>query len=142
VTSQTSHLFAIACCAAPSSTLCVSLSSRLLISVPTSCTHPLESHQTQTSQQQQQLGGADTSSTTLINRGSHTMSAPAKQYRTWWKESSVYQVYPASFQDSTGSGTGDLKGIISRVDYLKDLGVDIVWLSPIFESPQIDMVCK
>lgn len=58
----------------------------------------------------------------------------------WWKESSVYQVYPASFQDSTGTGTGDLKGITSRVDYLKDLGVDIVWLSPIFESPQIDMV--
>ncbi|KAK4075487.1 CAZyme family GH13 [Trichoderma aggressivum f. europaeum] len=48
-----------------------------------------------------------------------------EQLRTWWKESSVYQVYPASFQDTTGSGTGDLKGIISRVDYLKDLGVDI-----------------
>lgn len=58
----------------------------------------------------------------------------------WWKESSVYQVYPASFQDSTGSGVGDLKGIISRVDYLKNLGVDIVWLSPIFKSPQVDMV--
>ncbi|CAM1507213.1 Fc.00g068540.m01.CDS01 [Cosmosporella sp. VM-42] len=56
-----------------------------------------------------------------------------------FKESSVYQVYPASFQDSTGSGAGDLKGVISRVDYFKDLGVDIVWLSPIFESPQIDM---
>lgn len=63
-----------------------------------------------------------------------------EQLRTWWKESSVYQVYPASFQDTTGSGTGDLKGIISRVDYLKDLGVDIVWLSPIFASPQKDMV--
>jgi hypothetical protein len=62
--------------------------------------------------------------------------------RAWWKESSVYQVYPASYQDSTGSGVGDLKGIISRVDYLKDLGVDIVWLSPIFKSPQIDMVCN
>lgn len=58
----------------------------------------------------------------------------------WWKECSVYQVWPASFQDSTGSGVGDLKGVISRVDYLRDLGVDIVWLSPIFESPQIDMV--
>lgn len=52
----------------------------------------------------------------------------------------MYQIWPASFQDSTGSGTGDLKGIISRVDYLKNLGVDIVWLSPIFKSPQIDMV--
>lgn len=62
-----------------------------------------------------------------------------KSLGAWWKECSVYQIYPASFQDSTGSGTGDLKGIISRVDYLKNLGVDIVWLSPIFESPQIDM---
>lgn len=68
------------------------------------------------------------------------MSLTTQQHRAWWKESSVYQVYPASFQDSTGSGTGDLKGIISRVDYLKNLGVDIVWLSPIFDSPQIDMV--
>ncbi|KOS22494.1 Alpha-glucosidase [Escovopsis weberi] len=61
------------------------------------------------------------------------------QMRAWWKESSVYQVYPASFLDTKGSGEGDIRGIISRVDYLKDLGVDIVWLSPIFESPQIDM---
>ncbi|KAM0656603.1 hypothetical protein ACHAPH_007623 [Verticillium nonalfalfae] len=63
----------------------------------------------------------------------------ARQHRAWWKESAVYQIYPASFQDSTGSGVGDLKGITSRVDYMKALGVDIVWLSPIFESPQIDM---
>ncbi|CRK14070.1 hypothetical protein BN1723_010228 [Verticillium longisporum] len=63
----------------------------------------------------------------------------ARQHRAWWKESSVYQIYPASFQDSTGSGVGDLQGITSRVDYMKALGVDIVWLSPIFESPQIDM---
>lgn len=69
------------------------------------------------------------------------MANPTQQSRAWWKESSVYQVYPASFQDSNGSGAGDLKGIISRVDYLKNLGVDIVWLSPIFDSPQIDMVC-
>lgn len=66
--------------------------------------------------------------------------ASARSRRAWWKEDSVYQIYPASFKDSTGSGTGDLKGIISEVDYLKSLGVDIVWLSPIFESPQIDMV--
>ncbi len=69
------------------------------------------------------------------------MGSQAEQLRSWWKESSVYQIYPASFQDSTGTGVGDLKGIISRVDYLKDLGVDIVWLSPIFKSPQHDMVC-
>ena len=53
----------------------------------------------------------------------------------------MYQIWPASFKDSTGSGTGDLKGVISKVDYLKQLGVDTVWLSPIFESPQVDMVC-
>ncbi|KAK1467912.1 alpha amylase [Colletotrichum cuscutae] len=64
---------------------------------------------------------------------------PKRQLRKWWKESSVYQVYPASFQDSTGSGVGDLRGIIDRVDHFKSLGVDIVWLCPIFESPQIDM---
>lgn len=69
------------------------------------------------------------------------MPGQKDQLRTWWKESSVYQIYPASFQDSNGDGVGDLKGIISRVDYLKELGVDIVWLSPIFKSPQIDMVC-
>lgn len=64
----------------------------------------------------------------------------AEPHRAWWKEGSVYQIYPASFKDSTGSGIGDLRGIISKVDYLKLLGVDIVWLSPIFESPQVDMV--
>lgn len=52
----------------------------------------------------------------------------------------MYQIWPASFKDSTGSGTGDLKGVISKVDYLKHLGVDVVWLSPIFQSPQVDMV--
>ncbi|KAM5356205.1 hypothetical protein ACJ41O_002851 [Fusarium nematophilum] len=67
------------------------------------------------------------------------MSPSDLHIRAWWKESSVYQVYPASFQDSTGTGVGDLKGIISRVDYLRNLGVDIVWLSPIFQSPQVDM---
>ncbi|CEJ59613.1 hypothetical protein PMG11_08230 [Penicillium brasilianum] len=59
--------------------------------------------------------------------------------RASWKEASVYQIWPASFKDSTGSGTGDLKGVISKVDYLKKLGIDVVWLSPIFESPQVDM---
>jgi glycosidase len=69
------------------------------------------------------------------------MGSVKHQHRAWWKESSVYQVYPASFKDTTGSGVGDLQGIISEVDYLHKLGVDIVWMSPIFESPQIDMVC-
>ncbi|KAE8547955.1 hypothetical protein EYB25_009748 [Talaromyces marneffei] len=59
--------------------------------------------------------------------------------RAWWKESTVYQIYPASFKDSSGDGIGDLKGIISKLDYIQGLGVDIVWLNPIFSSPQVDM---
>ncbi|KAK5054537.1 hypothetical protein LTR84_001428 [Exophiala bonariae] len=57
----------------------------------------------------------------------------------WWKEAVIYQIYPSSFQDTNGDGWGDVKGITSRVDYLKDLGVDIVWTSPIYKSPQADM---
>ncbi|KAL3419116.1 trehalose-6-phosphate hydrolase [Phlyctema vagabunda] len=67
------------------------------------------------------------------------ISPSTPQQRAWWKEASVYQIYPASYKDSTGTGVGDLKGIISKVDYLHTLGVDVVWLSPIFESPQVDM---
>lgn len=58
--------------------------------------------------------------------------------RKWWKEAVVYQVYPRSFQDSNGDGIGDLKGITSRLDYLKGLGIDVVWLSPVYESPNDD----
>ncbi|RDW17151.1 alpha,alpha-phosphotrehalase [Oceanobacillus arenosus] len=56
----------------------------------------------------------------------------------WWKKSVVYQIYPKSFQDTTGNGTGDIQGIISRLDYLKKLGVDVIWLTPIYKSPQND----
>lgn len=57
----------------------------------------------------------------------------------WWKESSVYQIYPASFKDSNGDGLGDIPGIISKLDYIKNLGIDIVWVCPIYKSPQVDM---
>lgn len=57
----------------------------------------------------------------------------------WWKEGVVYQIYPSSFKDSNGDGLGDIPGIISKLDYIKHLGVDIVWVSPFFESPQVDM---
>jgi oligo-1,6-glucosidase len=50
----------------------------------------------------------------------------------------VYQIYPRSFKDSDGDGVGDLKGIISKLDYIKSLGIDIVWLNPIYESPNAD----
>lgn len=56
----------------------------------------------------------------------------------WWKSSVVYQIYPQSFQDSNNDGIGDLQGIISRLDYLKELGVDVLWLNPIYASPLID----
>jgi glycosidase len=57
----------------------------------------------------------------------------------WWRDAVVYQVYPVSFQDTTGNGRGDLNGITSRLGYLKGLGVDVVWLSPIYASPMVDM---
>jgi len=58
--------------------------------------------------------------------------------RKWWKESVVYQIYPRSFKDSNGDGVGDLKGITSQLDYIKGLGVDVIWLSPHFDSPNAD----
>ncbi|SFE06311.1 oligo-1,6-glucosidase/alpha-glucosidase [Bacillus sp. OV194] len=58
--------------------------------------------------------------------------------KKWWKESVVYQIYPRSFMDSNGDGIGDLQGIISKMDYLKDLGIDVIWLSPVYKSPNDD----
>jgi oligo-1,6-glucosidase len=58
--------------------------------------------------------------------------------RKWWKEAVVYQIYPRSFMDSNGDGVGDLKGIISKLDYIKSLGVNVVWLNPIYSSPNDD----
>ncbi|KWX87263.1 hypothetical protein AMQ83_14100 [Paenibacillus riograndensis] len=58
--------------------------------------------------------------------------------KQWWKESVVYQIYPRSFQDSNGDGIGDLQGIISRLDYLEQLGINVVWLCPVYQSPNDD----
>ena len=58
--------------------------------------------------------------------------------RAWWKECVVYQIYPRSFNDSNGDGIGDLRGIIEKLDYLKELGIDVVWLSPVYKSPNDD----
>ena len=57
----------------------------------------------------------------------------------WWKDSVVYQIYPRSFNDSNGDGIGDLRGIIQKLDYLNELGIDVVWLSPVYKSPNDDM---
>lgn len=59
--------------------------------------------------------------------------------KKWWKEATVYQVYPASFKDSNGDGIGDIPGIVSKLDYIKSIGVEVVWLSPHYKSPQVDM---
>ncbi|MCM3728141.1 alpha-glucosidase [Neobacillus cucumis] len=58
--------------------------------------------------------------------------------KKWWKESVAYQVYPRSFLDSNGDGIGDLRGVTSKLDYLKELGIDVIWLSPMFKSPNDD----
>ena len=62
---------------------------------------------------------------------------PDKQH-PWWERGVVYQIYPRSFQDSNGDGIGDLAGIESRLEYVAALGVDAIWLSPIFPSPMVD----
>lgn len=67
-----------------------------------------------------------------------TTAMENKTERKWWKEAVVYQVYPRSFKDSNGDGIGDLKGLTGKLDYVKSLGVDIIWLNPIYSSPNAD----
>lgn len=58
--------------------------------------------------------------------------------KRWWKESIVYQIYPRSFKDSNGDGIGDLNGITEKMDYLQKLGINVLWLSPVYKSPNDD----
>ncbi|MBA1393218.1 glucohydrolase, partial [Lactobacillus sp. XV13L] len=58
--------------------------------------------------------------------------------KNWWKKAIIYQIYPKSFLDTNRDGIGDIKGIIKKIDYFKELGIDAIWLSPIYLSPQID----
>ena len=58
--------------------------------------------------------------------------------KKWWQDKVAYQIYPKSFYDTNGDGIGDLKGIIEKIPYLKELGVNVVWLSPIYQSPNDD----
>lgn len=67
------------------------------------------------------------------------MNTDTQVERKWWKEAVVYQIYPRSFKDSDGDGIGDLPGLTSKLDYVKSLGVDIIWLNPIYSSPNADM---
>jgi oligo-1,6-glucosidase len=84
--------------------------------------------------------GPKTEATTATAPGAAatTDTTTLAKKRDWWKETVVYQLYPRSFQDSNGDGVGDLRGIISRLDYLKSLGVGTVWLNPIYASPNDD----
>lgn len=72
------------------------------------------------------------------NTGTKQAAVTDSTAKQWWKEAVVYQVYPRSFKDSDGDGVGDLKGIISQLDYIKSLGIDIVWLNPVYGSPNAD----
>ncbi len=67
-----------------------------------------------------------------------TQPAAVTSDRDWWKNAVIYEIYPRSFQDTNGDGIGDLNGIIRRLDYLRDLGVDAIWLTPIYPSPEVD----
>ena len=69
---------------------------------------------------------------------SETKEEASSTDKTWWKEGVIYQIYPRSFKDTDGDGIGDLKGIIEKLDYIKSLGVDMVWLNPIYSSPNDD----
>ena len=66
------------------------------------------------------------------------MTKNSQQERNWWKEGVIYQIYPRSFKDTSGNGVGDLQGIIQKLDYIENLGVTMVWLNPIYESPNDD----
>jgi alpha-glucosidase len=72
------------------------------------------------------------------NKKVEAKAATAASERDWWKNAVIYEVYPRSFQDTNGDGIGDLNGITERLDYLKDLGVDAIWLTPVYTSPHVD----
>ncbi len=74
----------------------------------------------------------------LMQSYCYSQSSSDKDGGRWWKEAVVYQIYPRSFKDNNGDGIGDLKGIISKLDYIKSLGVNVVWLNPIYSSPNDD----
>ncbi|MCH1596040.1 MAG: alpha-amylase family glycosyl hydrolase, partial [Flavobacteriaceae bacterium] len=74
----------------------------------------------------------------LLVTACNSISEKSGNSENWWKEGIVYQLYPQSFKDSDGDGFGDFKGIIEEIDYLDELGIDIIWMNPFFESPLVD----
>ncbi len=83
-----------------------------------------------------QMPGGNTNQVATNN--APTANADNIPGRKWWKEAVVYQIYPRSFKDSNGDGVGDLRGIIEKLDYIQSLGIDVVWINPIFASPNDD----
>src|SRR5579862_1784058 len=75
-----------------------------------------------------------------LSAPARAQSAPSSSsnLENWWKNAVILEIYPRSYQDSNGDGIGDLNGITQHLDYLKSLGVDAIWLSPIYPSPQVD----
>ena len=67
-----------------------------------------------------------------------TASSVAATNDPWWEHAVIYEIYPRSFQDSNGDGIGDINGITERLDYLQQLGIDAIWITPMYPSPQVD----
>ena len=74
----------------------------------------------------------------MTSEPTQTAAVPVDRLTDWWKSAVVYQIYPRSFADSNGDGTGDIPGMLSHLDYLAELGIDVVWLSPVYTSPMDD----
>ncbi len=66
------------------------------------------------------------------------VKTPVRDLTYWWRDAIIYQIWPASFCDSNGDGIGDIPAIIAKLDYVKSLGVDTIWLSPHYQSPRVD----
>lgn len=75
---------------------------------------------------------------TMAGQSALAQSAQKASQQDWWKNAVIYEIYPRSFQDTNGDGIGDLNGITQKLDYLKELGVDAIWLTPVYPSPQVD----
>ena len=84
------------------------------------------------------LAGVSTAGDELTQAQPHAPATINGYQPKWWKEAVVYQIYPRSFKDSNGDGIGDLEGIISKLDYIQGLGVNVVWLCPHYDSPNDD----
>jgi alpha-glucosidase len=84
------------------------------------------------------LSGSAYAQTPIADSAALRTAATPSTDNTWWKHAVIYEIYPRSFQDSNGDGIGDLNGITQKLDYLRDLGVDAIWISPMYPSPQVD----